>query len=273
MGSHRQAISTEINCGREHIIRTRLPMDATALLAAAEKIATQLHEIELEHAVGSDRRVYRVLGKIFMVLGEAASGAMVTIKIDPIRGEVLRQQYAEISPGHGMNKRHWISIAAGDAVTKDVLENEVRESYRLVRAKLPSAERTPGGVRQKSLSGQQLQSFARTLASELPGTSHGRPFVEKLDVYKVAGKVFMIVTDDPNELIITVKAEPEQREVLFERFASVTAGRYLDKNRWISIGPGKDITRTMVSDVVKTSYRLVLKTLPKRERPTGSASV
>lgn len=248
-------------------------MNATGLLATAEKVAIQLRDIEFEHAAGSDRRVYRVLEKIFMVLTEAAGSATVTIKIDPIRGEVLRQQYAEISPGHGMNKRHWISIAAGDAVTKDVLENEVRESYRLVRSKLSLAKRTFDGVRQKSLSGQQLQAFARTLASELPGTSHGRPFVEKLDVYKVDGKVFMIVTDDPNELIITVKAEPEQREALFERYSSVTAGRYLDMKHWISIGSGKDITRTVVSDLVKTSYRLVLKTLPKGGRPAGSASV
>jgi predicted DNA-binding protein (MmcQ/YjbR family) len=76
----------------------------------------------------------------------------------------------------------------------------------------------------------------------LPGVGHGRPFVEKLDVYKVAGKVFMIVTDDPNERIITVKVEPEQRDSLCERFASVTAGRYLDKDRWISIGSGNGIT-------------------------------
>ena len=83
----------------------------------------------------------------------------------------------------------------------------------------------------------------------------------------------MIVTDDPNELIITVRAEPERRDPLFERFASVTAGRYLDKDRWISVGSGKGITRTVVSDAVNTSYRLVLKTVPRRERPEDGADV
>ncbi|MEV6603107.1 hypothetical protein [Kutzneria sp. NPDC051319] len=30
-------------------------------------------------------------------------------------------------------------------------------------------------------------------------------------MYKVAGKVFLIVTDDPDDQIITVKCEPEWR--------------------------------------------------------------
>jgi predicted DNA-binding protein (MmcQ/YjbR family) len=245
-------------------------MDAKTLVVAAHTVAGQLPEVALDHAVGSDRRAYRVLGKTFMIVIE---DAMVTIKVDPIRAEILRQRHAEISPGHGMNKRHWVSIVAGETITKDLIEDEVREAYRLVRSKLPLSEFTPAGVRQKSLSGPQLQSLARNVASELPGVSHGRPFVEKLDVYKVGAKVFMIVTDDLKERIITVKMGPKQRDALFERFTSVTAGRYLDKDLWISIGSGKGITNTVVTDAVKTSYRLVLKSMAKRDRPVGSAEV
>lgn len=47
------------------------------------------------------------------------------------------------------------------------------------------------------ISGEKLQDRARDTALALPGVSHGRPFTEQLDVYKVAGKVFLIVTDDP----------------------------------------------------------------------------
>jgi hypothetical protein len=39
-----------------------------------------------------------------------------------------------------------------------------------------------------SLSGERLQDMARITARALPGVSHGRPFTEHLDVYKVAGK-------------------------------------------------------------------------------------
>jgi predicted DNA-binding protein (MmcQ/YjbR family) len=107
----------------------------------------------------------------------------------------------------------------------------------------------------------------------MPGVSHGRPFVEKLDVYKVGDKVFLIVTDDPNERIITVKVEPEQRGALSDRFQSVTAGRYLDKDHWISISAGQGITDSVVTDLVKGSYRLVLRTMRKPDRPKGSGAV
>ncbi|MEU9063207.1 MmcQ/YjbR family DNA-binding protein, partial [Streptomyces sp. NPDC048430] len=60
-----------------------------------------------------------------------------------------------------------------------------------------------------SAAGDRLQDTARHTALALPGTDHGYPFTEHLDVYKVAGRVFLIVTDDPDEQIITVKCEPE----------------------------------------------------------------
>jgi hypothetical protein len=44
-----------------------------------------------------------------------------------------------------------------------------------------------------AFSGEKLQDTARDTARALPGVSHGRPFTETLDVYKVAGKVFLIV--------------------------------------------------------------------------------
>ena len=60
-------------------------------------------------------------------------------------------------------------------------------------------------------------------------TDHGYPFTEHLDVYKVAGKVFLIVTDDPDDQVITVKCEPEHARAQERGYASITPGRYLDK--------------------------------------------
>ncbi|MFI7502427.1 hypothetical protein ACIBVL_28875 [Streptomyces sp. NPDC049687] len=44
--------------------------------------------------------------------------------------------------------------------------------------------------------GGRLQDTARQAALALPDVSHGYPFTPCLDVNKVAGKVFLIVTDD-----------------------------------------------------------------------------
>ncbi|MFI1358270.1 MmcQ/YjbR family DNA-binding protein [Streptomyces sp. NPDC020898] len=89
----------------------------------------------------------------------------------------------------------------------------------------------------------------------------------RLDVYKVAGKVFLIVTDDPDEQIITVKCDPEHARALEHRFASIAPGRYLDKRHWISLGPGPGITERLTIDAVEDSYDLVAERLPRRDRP------
>jgi predicted DNA-binding protein (MmcQ/YjbR family) len=118
-----------------------------------------------------------------------------------------------------------------------------------------------------SFSGTKLQDTARETARALPGVSHGRPFTEQLEVYKVAGKVFLIVTDDPEELIVTLKAEPEHGRLLRGRYPSVTSGRYLDKRHWISVGAGRGVTADLVTELVDDSYHLVLETVPRNRHP------
>jgi predicted DNA-binding protein (MmcQ/YjbR family) len=71
------------------------------------------------------------------------------------------------------------------------------------------------------ISGEKLQDRACDTALALPGVSHGRPFTKQLDVYKVAGKVFLIVTDDPDERIVTLKAEPEYGRLLQHEHPSI----------------------------------------------------
>ncbi|MET8991770.1 MmcQ/YjbR family DNA-binding protein [Nonomuraea wenchangensis] len=118
-----------------------------------------------------------------------------------------------------------------------------------------------------SAAGDRLQETARRTALALPGVSNGRPFTPQLDVYKVAGKVFLIVTDDPDEQIITVKCDPELARAHMCGYASVTPGRYLDKRHWMSIGPGPGITERLVTGAVEDSYDLVVERLPQRDRP------
>ncbi|MCX4429326.1 MmcQ/YjbR family DNA-binding protein [Streptomyces mirabilis] len=118
-----------------------------------------------------------------------------------------------------------------------------------------------------SAAGDRLQDTARRAALALPDVSHGYPFTPGLDVYKVAGKVFLIVTDDPDEQIITVKCEPEHARAQVRRYATIRPGRYLDKRHWISLGAGPGITEQLVTDAVEDSYHLAVERLPRRDRP------
>jgi predicted DNA-binding protein (MmcQ/YjbR family) len=107
------------------------------------------------------------------------------------------------------------------------------------------------------LSGEQLQQHARDIAASLEDVSNGRPFTPHLDVWKVHGRVFLIVTDDDLDLqIVTLKVEPHQGDSLRRDFDTITIGHYLDKQHWISVGPGTGITKQLIGDLVQDSYDL-----------------
>lgn len=116
-----------------------------------------------------------------------------------------------------------------------------------------------------TLSGQQLQQHARDTAASLEDVSRGHPFTAHLDVWKVQGKVFLIVTDDDPELqIITVKVDPHHGDALRRDFATITGGRYFNKQHWISIGPGDGITAELIGDLVLDSYDLANDRAPRQ---------
>ena len=119
-----------------------------------------------------------------------------------------------------------------------------------------------------SLNGHTIQNRAREVARGLSGTSSGYPFTKHLQVWKVAGKVFLIVTeDDPALEIITVKAEPHHGDALRREHDSISRGHYLDKDHWISIGSGAGITQAVVEELVQDSYDLAREQLPIKDRP------
>ncbi|GAA1483391.1 MmcQ/YjbR family DNA-binding protein [Brachybacterium fresconis] len=119
-----------------------------------------------------------------------------------------------------------------------------------------------------SLGGTDVQRVARETAEGLPGTSSGYPFTRHLRVWKVTGKVFLIVTEDDPELeIITLKAEPDDGDALRREHASISRGHYLDKEHWISVAAGEGITPALVEDLVHESYRLAEHQAPAKDRP------
>ncbi|MER5633220.1 hypothetical protein [Streptomyces nitrosporeus] len=63
-----------------------------------------------------------------------------------------------------------------------------------------------------SAAGDRLQDTARKAALALPDVSHSRPFTPQLDVYKVAGKVFLIVTDAVEDSYDLVAAQLPRRD-------------------------------------------------------------
>lgn len=89
----------------------------------------------------------RVNGKWFLLTTVLNDEKIVTLKAAPEDGIALRQMYPEISTGYHMNKRHWITVRAGDSITAELLRELITDSYLTVVEKLPNAQRPLGWER------------------------------------------------------------------------------------------------------------------------------
>jgi predicted DNA-binding protein (MmcQ/YjbR family) len=115
--------------------------------------------------------------------------------------------------------------------------------------------------------GEELQEAAREMAEELPASTVGHPFGPEHEVYKVRGKVFMLLTDVVGAPVVTLKAEPEDSTALRAAHEEITPGYHMNKRHWITVGPGETVGRTLVRELVTDSYRLVVAGLPRARRP------
>lgn len=90
---------------------------------------------------GPDCEVFKIFDKMFMLIGAYSGKLLVTIKCKPEKSLEYQELYPSISAGYHMNKKHWISIASGDEITVDLLQDLIKDSYDLVAGKLPVKER------------------------------------------------------------------------------------------------------------------------------------
>lgn len=97
-----------------------------------------------EFPFGPQAAVFKVGEKMFALVPTGQES--VTVKVDPDDGVALRSQFAAITPGYHMNKRHWITIdlAADDQAVP--VEDLIEESYLLVVNSLTKKLRTGLGL-------------------------------------------------------------------------------------------------------------------------------
>ncbi|MFD3697624.1 MmcQ/YjbR family DNA-binding protein [Streptomyces sp. NPDC058646] len=87
--------------------------------------------------------VFKVLGKVFALSALDAEPLKVNLKCEPEQAVRLREQHAAVVPGYHMNKRHWNTVTVGgpDGLPEALVRELVEDSYDLVVAGLPKAER------------------------------------------------------------------------------------------------------------------------------------
>ncbi|MEU0024626.1 MmcQ/YjbR family DNA-binding protein [Streptomyces sp. NPDC006335] len=86
--------------------------------------------------------VFKVLGKLFALTTLEARPLTVNLKCDPEDAIRLRADHPGlIVPGYHMNKRHWNTVTVDGELPDRLVRELVEDSYDLVVAGLPRAER------------------------------------------------------------------------------------------------------------------------------------
>jgi predicted DNA-binding protein (MmcQ/YjbR family) len=90
---------------------------------------------------GEETSVFKTSGnnKIFALSSLDVEPLTVSLKVDPQDSIALREEYAQITPGYHLNKRHWITVELDGGVPDDLVESLIRGSHALVRPKVPRA--------------------------------------------------------------------------------------------------------------------------------------
>jgi predicted DNA-binding protein (MmcQ/YjbR family) len=84
---------------------------------------------------GPDTLVYKVSGKVFLLVGLDAEDLRFNVKCDPDKAIELRDEYPCVLPGFHMNKKHWNTIVVDGSVSIALLKEWIDHSYTLVAPK------------------------------------------------------------------------------------------------------------------------------------------
>ena len=101
-----------------------------------EDYLQQHNGAQVSYPFGADVKVYKVMDKMFALVFQSDTAARVNLKASPGDVEVLVDQFASITPGYHMNKRHWITVNLGGDVPTTMLADLTEQSYALVVSKL-----------------------------------------------------------------------------------------------------------------------------------------
>lgn len=109
---------------------------------------------------------------------------------------------------------------------------------------------------------------ALAVCSGLPAVELTHPFGDESAVFKVAGKMFSVVSlhDEPGS--ITLKCDPDDAQGLTGEYDEISPGYHMNKRHWITVTLGPGLPPGLVADLIADSYALVVASLPARARPS-----
>ena len=108
-----------------------------------------------------------------------------------------------------------------------------------------------------------LHNLASQTALKLPEVSVSQPFGDGFDVFKVMDKVFMLSFHLEGQAAINLKVIPDDGAMLRDIYPYIRAGWHMNKQHWITVYEDEHLNATLVQDLIRDSYDLVVSKLNK----------
>jgi predicted DNA-binding protein (MmcQ/YjbR family) len=96
-----------------------------------------------------------------------------------------------------------------------------------------------------------------------PNTTEGTPFGETVLVFKVAGKMFALMSLDEVPATANLKCDPDLALDLRDRYEQVRPGYHMNKKHWNTVEIDSGIPEAELRRMIDHSYDLVVQSLPK----------
>ncbi|WP_418408505.1 MmcQ/YjbR family DNA-binding protein [Alistipes sp.] len=98
----------------------------------------------------------------------------------------------------------------------------------------------------------------RDYCLSLPLTEETTPFDETTLVYKIGGKMYACA-DMVDFGWVAVKCDPDEAQLLRERYDEVGTASHFNKRHWNGIRTTGDLPDTFIREQIRNSYMLVLR--------------
>jgi predicted DNA-binding protein (MmcQ/YjbR family) len=101
-----------------------------------------------------------------------------------------------------------------------------------------------------------------------PNAIEGTPFGETVLVFKVAGKMFALMSLDEVPATANLKCDPDLALELRDRYEQVRPGYHMNKKHWNTVEIEGGIPETELRKMIDHSYDLVVQSRPRASRST-----
>jgi predicted DNA-binding protein (MmcQ/YjbR family) len=107
-----------------------------------------LENVEECFPFGLETLVFKIRGKLFLLLALDANPLQFNVKCEPVLALEYRERFAAVKPGYHMNKTHWNTVISDGSLKRSMLKDMINHSYQLVAEKNKSKSRKKPKKRQ-----------------------------------------------------------------------------------------------------------------------------